>query len=283
MNYVWKLDGNILDSNNDIISTFIDSGGYHVMNLTVEQEPVGIAYYESEIYLNSKPTGVLQTSPTTPRVGEDFEIYLNAFDVETDANIEYLKIKIIDNKGNERAEFEYINQGANFNLIFEVEYAGIIILEYSLIDESGNKNESISSVNVIGWADIFISDIKISGSKEKGAKHQIETILTNYNETYNGTNYNGYTATGYYELFIDSELVHTSSFSIEPERVARVSSSSGQLLAITMSFMLRLMLMKVKLTRKTMSILRSKFSNLKEKVDSYQVYQYYPVLLSCVL
>ena len=143
------------------------------MNLTVEQEPVGIAYYESEIYLNSKPTGVLQTSPTTPRVGEDFEIYLNAFDVETDANIEYLKIKIIDNKDNERAEFEYINQGANFNLIFEVEYAGEIILEYSLIDESGNKNESINSVNVIGWADIFISDIKISGSKEKGAKHQI--------------------------------------------------------------------------------------------------------------
>ena len=187
------------------------------MNLTVEQEPVGIAYYESEIYLNSKPTGVLQTSPTTPRVGEDFEIYLNAFDVETDANIEYLKIKIIDNKENERAEFEYINQGANFNLIFEVEYAGVIILEYSLIDESGNKNESSSSVNVIGWADIFVSDIKISGSKEKGAKHQIETILTNYNETYNSTNYNGYTATGYYELFIDSELVHTSSFSIEPE------------------------------------------------------------------
>ena len=217
LNYVWKLDGNILDSNNAIISTFIDSGGYHVMNLTVEQEPVGIAYYESEIYLNSKPTGVLQTSPTTPRVGEDFEIYLNAFDVETDANIEYLKIKIIDNKDNERAEFEYINQGANFNLIFEVEYAGEIILEYSLIDESGNKNESINSVNVIGWADIFISDIKISGSKEKGAKHQIETILTNYNETYNSTNYNGYTATGYYELFIDSELVHTSSFSIEPE------------------------------------------------------------------
>ena len=104
LNYVWKLDGNILDSNNAVISTFIDSGGYHVMNLTVEQEPVGIAYYESEIYLNSKPTGVLQTSPTTPRVGEDFEIYLNAFDVETDANIEYLKINIIDNKGNERAE-----------------------------------------------------------------------------------------------------------------------------------------------------------------------------------
>ena len=102
-------------------------------------------------------------------------------------------------------------------MIFEVEYAGVIILEYSLVDESGNKNESSSSVNVIGWADIFVSDIMISGSKEKGAKHQIETILTNYNETYNSTNYNGYTATGYYELFIDSELVHTSSFSIEPE------------------------------------------------------------------
>ena len=71
--------------------------------------------------------------------------------------------------------------------------------------------------DVVGWADVFVSDIKISGSKEKGAKHQIETTLTNYNETYNSTNYNGYTATGYYELFIDSELVHTSSFSIEPE------------------------------------------------------------------
>ena len=57
-----------------------------------------------------------------------------------------------------------------------MEYAGVIILEYSLIDESGNRNESSSSVDVIGWADIFISDIKISGSKEKGAKHHIETI-----------------------------------------------------------------------------------------------------------
>ena len=217
LNYIWRLNGDILESNNAVISTFIDSGGYHVMNLTVEQTPVGVAYYESNIYLNSKPTGVLQTSPTTPRVGEDFEVYLNAFDVETDANIEYLKIKIIDNKGNERAELEYIDQGANFNLIFEVEYAGIIILDYSLVDESGNRNDSTSSVDVIGWADIFISDIKIIGSKQKGAKHQIETILTNYNETYNNTNYNGYTATGYYELFIDSELVHTSSFSIEPE------------------------------------------------------------------
>ena len=217
LNYIWRLDDEILDSNNPIISTFIDTGGYHVMNLTVEQTPVGLAYYELDIYLNSKPTGILQTSPTLPRVGEDFEIYLNAFDIETDANIEYLRIQIIDNKGNERAEFEYTDQGANFNLIFEVEYAGTIVLEYSLIDESGNKNESSNSVNVIGWADIFISDIKISGSKEKGAKHQIETILTNYNETYNGSNYNGYTATGYYELYIDAELVHTSSFSIDPE------------------------------------------------------------------
>ena len=218
LNYIWRLDGNILDSSNEIISTYIDTGGYHVMNLTVEQTPVAIAYYESEIYLNSKPTGVLQTSPANPKVGEDFEIYLNAFDVETDANIEYLKIKIIDNKGNERAEFEYLDEGANFNLVFEVEYAGIIILDYSLLDESGNKNESSSSVNVTGWADIYVDDIKIIGSKEKGDKHQIETILTNYNETYNRTNYNGYTAKGYYELFIDSNLVHTSTFSIKPEK-----------------------------------------------------------------
>ena len=217
LNYIWTLDGNPLDSNNAIISTYIDSGGYHIMNLTVQQTPVGIAYYEFDIYLNSKPTGVLLTSPATPRVGEDFEIYLNAFDVETDANIEYLKIKIIDNEGNERAEFEYTEEGANFNLVFEVEYAGEIILDYSLIDATGNRNESVSNIEVIGWADIFVSEMKISGSKEKGAKHQIETILTNYNETYNSTNYNGYTAVGYYELFIDSELVHTSSFSIKPQ------------------------------------------------------------------
>ena len=218
LNYVWTLDGNALASNNAIISTYIDSGGYHLMNLTVEQTPVGVAYYEFEIYLNSKPTGVLLTSPATPRVGEDFELYLNAFDVETDANIEYLKITIIDNEGNQRAEFDYTNEGANFNLVFEVEYAGEIILDFSLIDATGNRNESASSVEVIGWADIFVSEMKISGSKEKGAKHQIETVLTNYNETYNNTNYNGYTAVGYYELFIDSELVHTSSFSIEPEK-----------------------------------------------------------------
>ena len=218
LNYVWTLDGNILDSNSAIISTYIDSGGYLLMNLTVQQTPVGVAYYEFEIYLNSKPTGVLKTSPSTPRVGEDFELYLNAFDVETDANIEYLKIIIRDNEGNQRAEFEYTEEGANFNLIFEVEYAGEIILDYSLIDESGNRNMSTTSVNVIGWADIFVSDLKISGSKEKGSKHKIETILTNYNETYNNTNYNGYIAIGYYELFIDSELVHTSDFSIEPEQ-----------------------------------------------------------------
>ena len=136
---------------------------------------------EFEIYLNSKPTGVLKTSPSLPRVGEDFELYLNAFDIETDANIEYLKIRIIDNEGNQRADFEYTNEGANFNLIFEVEYAGEIVLDYSLIDQSGNRNESTSSVNVIGWADIFVSDIKITGSKEKGAKHKIENIL-NFND-----------------------------------------------------------------------------------------------------
>ena len=217
LNYVWTLDGNVLDSHSAIISTYIDSGGYHIMNLTVEQTPVGVAYYEFEIYLNSKPTGVLKTSPSIPRVGEDFELYLNAFDVETDANIEYLKIKIIDNEGNQRAELEYTDEGANFNLIFEVEYAGEIVLDFSLVDESGNRNESVTSINVIGWADVFVSDLEISGSKEKGSKHKIKTILTNYNETYNNTNYNGYTAIGYYELFIDSELVHTSYFSIEPE------------------------------------------------------------------
>ena len=43
--------------------------------------------------------------------------------------------------------------------------------------------------------------------------------MTNYNETYNNSNsYNGHIAIGYYELFIDSELVHTSSFGIEPEK-----------------------------------------------------------------
>ena len=219
LNYVWSLDGEILDSNNEIISTYINSGGYHLMNLTVQQTPVGTAYYEHEIYLNSKPTGILQTAPSTPRVGENFEIYLNAFDVESEANIEYLKIKIIDNKGNQRAELDYADQGANFNLIFEMEYAGLIILDYSLIDENGNRNESNSTIDVTGWADIFINEMEISGSKERGTEHKIITVLKNYNETYNNTtNYNGHIAIGYYELYIDSELVHTSSFSIEPEK-----------------------------------------------------------------
>mgnify|MGYP002877648354 CR=1 FL=1 len=218
LTYTWTLDGSSLGSNNPIISTYIDSGGYHLMNLTVEQTPVGIAYYELEIYLNSKPTGVLKTTPSIPRVGEDFELYLNAFDVETDANIEYLNIKIIDNEGKERAELEYSNEGANFNLVFEIEYAGQIMLNYSLIDDSGNRNQSLSAIDVVGWADIYVSDMKITGSKEKGSKHKIETILTNYNETYNKTNYNGNTAIGYYELFIDSELVHTSYFTILPKQ-----------------------------------------------------------------
>ena len=218
--YEWTLDEVQLESDESVISTYIDSGGYHLMNLTVHQTPVGIAYYEYEIYLNSKPTGVLKTSPALPRVGEDFELYLNAFDVETDANIDYLKIKIIDNKGNERGNLEYSNEGANFNLIFEVEYAGQIILEYSLTDLSGNKNESTDTVSVIGWADIYVDELKVTGSKEKGKMHKIETILKNYNETYNTTNYNGYTAKGYGELFIDSELVHTFQFSIDPETSA---------------------------------------------------------------
>ena len=35
---------------------------------------------------------------------------------------------------------------------------------YSLIDATGNRNESVSNVEVIGWADIFVSEMKISGS-----------------------------------------------------------------------------------------------------------------------
>jgi len=159
----------------------------------------------------------LTTSPATPKVGEDFEIYLNAFDTETDANIDSLKIRILDNEGKERGNLEYNNQGANFNVIFEVEYAGKIILEYSLTDFTGNENQSLSIVNVIGWADIYVEEIKIIGSNERGKIHMIETILTNYNETYNTTNYNGHNASGYAELFIDSELVHTFEFNIMPE------------------------------------------------------------------
>ena len=217
LNYIWTLDGKILEGNSSIISTYIDSGGKHIMNLTVEQDPVGKSFYESEIYLNSKPNGVLTTNPALPRVGEDFEIYLNAFDVETDANIDYLKIIIIDNKGNERGNLEYIDQGANFNVIFEVEYAGKIVLEYSLTDFTGNKNQSSNLVKVIGWADIYVDELNIIGSNERGKIHVIETVLTNYNETYNTTNYNGYNASGYAEIFIDSEMVHTFKFNIMPE------------------------------------------------------------------
>ena len=68
--------------------------------------------------------------PEKPTYGEDFELYLNAYDEESEAVIDTLEIAAFDYEGIERATLLYENQGANFNVIFEVEYTGTMVAEY---------------------------------------------------------------------------------------------------------------------------------------------------------
>ena len=87
--------------------------------------------------------------------------------MEGEAAIEYIEIGVYDIEGNERARFRYDDQGANFNIIFEVEYTGEIVLEYKLMDLKNNSREGTSTVEVLGWADIYVESLEISGKKEK--------------------------------------------------------------------------------------------------------------------
>ena len=48
LSYSWALDGNDLAGTDEIITTLIETGGEHIIKLTVFQEPVGISYYEME-------------------------------------------------------------------------------------------------------------------------------------------------------------------------------------------------------------------------------------------
>ena len=216
LNYEWALDGNELAGNDEIITVLIETGGEHRIDLLVTQEPVGSQTFNSTFYANYKPWGVLNTHPDNPRYGEDFEVYLNAYDEESEAVIDFLEITVYDYEGNQRAGLVYENQGANFNIIFEIEYTGSMVLEYELRDEDGNYRENSSTIDVLGWVDIYVESLEVKGKKEKGKKQIVDFVLTNYNETYQKTIYNGQIALGNVDLLIDGEVVNTWSYSINP-------------------------------------------------------------------
>ena len=216
LNYEWSLDRNPLAGNDKIITVLMETGGEHTINLLVSQEPVGSQSFSTTFYADYKPWGVLNTHPNNPRYGEDFEVYLNAYDEESEAVIEFLEITVYDYDGNQRAGLIYENQGANFNIIFEIEYTGSMVLEYGLRDESGNYRENISTIDVLGWVDIYVDSLEVNGKKEKGKKQIVDFVLTNYNETYQKTIYNGQIAIGNVDLLIDGEVVNTWSYSINP-------------------------------------------------------------------
>ena len=215
LSYNWTINGIHLPSNEEKISTLIENGGLQTIGLTVSQNPVGVDYMEIDFYANYKPWGVLKTYPEEPRYGQNFELYLNAYDEESEASIDILKIIVNDYNGNQRAELSYNNQGENFNLIFEIEYTGSIILEYNLKDVDGNVNKSTNTVDVLGWADLYVESIGVTGKREKGNTQSIKFTLANYNESYQTVIYNGYTAKGEVDLLIDSEIVKTWEFEIE--------------------------------------------------------------------
>ena len=169
-----------------------------------------------EFYADYKPWGIMSTFPEKPKYGENFELYLNAYDEESEAVIDTLKITAFDYEGIERATLLYENQGANFNVVIEVEYTGTMVLEYLLIDEMGNFRTNTSTVEVVGWADIYVESIDVKGTKEHGKKQTVEFILANYNETYQTSIYNGQVAIGSVDLLIQDEIVNTWTFSIEP-------------------------------------------------------------------
>ncbi len=216
LNYEWSLDGNTLAGNDKIITVLMETGGEHTINLLVSQEPVGSQSFSTTFYADYKPWGVLNTHPNNPRYGEDFEVYLNAYDEESEAVIEFLEITVYDYDGNQRAGLIYENQGANFNIIFEIEYTGSMVLEYGLRDENGNYRENSSNIDVLGWVDIYVDSLEVNGKKEKGKKQIVDFVLTNYNETYQKTIYNGQIAVGNVDLLIDGEVVNTWSYSINP-------------------------------------------------------------------
>ena len=216
LSYIWALDGNELAGTDEIITTLIETGGDHIIKLTVLQEPVGTSYYEMEFYADYKPWGIMSTFPEKPRYGEDFELYLNAYDEESEAVIDSLKITAYDFEGNEMAVLLYNDQGANFNVIFEVEYTGTMVLEYQLTDEMGNYRTNISTVEVLGWVDIYVDSIEVKGTKETGKTQTIEFVLKNYNETYQTSIYNGQEAIGTVDLLIEGEVVKTWSYEIKP-------------------------------------------------------------------
>jgi len=216
--FSWILDGITVAGEGDIINILIDSGGEHNLGLIVNQDPVGTAYFEKKFYTNYKPTGILSTNPSIPRYGEDFEVYLAAYDVESEAIIEHLNIKVYNENGDKAWEESYNNQGSNFNVVFEMQYTGEIILDYKLVDDNGNIKENSTSVDVLGWADIYVESFNINGEKEKGKKQTFSIILTNYNETYQSSLYNGYQAKGELELIMNSEIIHTWTYEIDPTK-----------------------------------------------------------------
>ncbi|MFL2944488.1 MAG: PKD domain-containing protein [Candidatus Poseidoniales archaeon] len=217
LSHKWTLDGEELAGTNELITTLIESGGTHTINLTVFQNPIGKSYYEVEFYADYMPWGIMNTFPQNPRYGEDFEIYLNAYDEEDEAYINFLKISVYDYEGTQRAELLYEDQGSNFNLIVEIEYTGTIILEYELMDEKGNFRTNISTIEVLGWPDIYIESLEIEGTKEKGKTQNIEFILKNYNKTYESVLYNGAVAIGTVDLLINDEIVKSWNYNIEGE------------------------------------------------------------------
>jgi len=214
--FSWTLDGKQIAGESEMIDILIDTGGNHTVGLTVNQDPVGSSYIQKDFYANYKPTSILSTNPSIPRYGEDFEVYLAAYDVETDATIEYLNISVYNNNGNKAWGQLYQNQGSNFNIVFEMQYIGEIIVDYKIVDEDGNIKEASKSVNVLGWADIYVESFEISGDKEKGKKQSISVTLANYNEIYQSELYNGQTAEGTLELLINSEVIHTWKYQINP-------------------------------------------------------------------
>ena len=154
------------------------------MRLRVIQTPVGENYLEKEFYTDYKPWGILSTYPSDPRYGEDFELNLYAYDEEGEASIEFLKITVYDFDGDNRAELLYADQGSNFNVVFAMEYTGNMVLEYKLRDEMNKTSVNSSQVEVLGWADVFVESLEISGKREKGKTQTVTFVISNYNETY---------------------------------------------------------------------------------------------------
>ena len=216
LTYKWVLDGEELAASDEIITTLVETGGTHIINLTVFQEPVGTSYHEIQFYADYKPWGIMNTFPENPRYGEDFELYLNAYDEESEAVIDSLKITVYDFEGTERAVLLYENEGANFNIVFEVEYTGTMVLEYLLTDEMGNFRTNTSNVEVLGWADVYVESIDVKGKREAGKLQNIEFILTNYNDIYQTSVYNGQKAIGSVDLLIEGEVVNTWNYEIDP-------------------------------------------------------------------